>query len=65
MPTQSPSVLLDHLNPVAVLVHDTTVILTTGTVVPEFFEHDRRFNGTCGDHEEITVLTPHSILMHG
>lgn len=65
MPTQSPSVLLDHLNPVAMLVHHTAVVLPARAVIPQFFEHDRCFNSACGDHEEITVLTPYPVLIHG
>lgn len=64
MPTQSPSDL-HFLNPVAVLSHHTTVVLTAGTVVPQLLDHDRRLHGACGDHEEITVLTPHTVLIHG
>ena len=64
MSTQSPSVL-HGLNEVAMLMHDSAVVFTAGTAVPELFEPDRRFYGTGGDQEQVTILAPHTVLSHG
>lgn len=68
MPTQSPSVVDDRLDEVSVLMQDTTgvpLVVITGAVLTKIRKFRLSILLVLGDQDQVTVLTPHTVLSHG